>query len=435
MVRVNRTTRAHAGLLVPALVMAAALSGCSDPATPMEGPGLTALGSAAMRRASPAAHDGPIGLDSVFHEIGGRVKGFAGFYADADGTVTVMLVDRAQNGLARREVSDVILRSRGRALGRMKLREVRYDFRTLYGWKQAIDASPTDVGLAISGICEEQNRICIGVRRGGGLAAARSLVAQLGIPSDAVAIEETDPVQARKLLVDMFSPVPGGVVITPGCTLGYNAYGEGYRWLFTAGHCTNAFGDDAAQQTYVAQPSGYRIIGLEFKDPPTFPCAYNSKTYACRYSDAAAFIYHDTVAYRLGRIARPYYTTISVDPANPEFRIIGERAYPYLGELVTYVGRTSGWQEGTVNWTCADITMNFTAANGATVRLLCQDRFGVNNQGGDSGAPVFYRTSSATDVYLAGIMHGGDGVGNSWYSSMQNIEFRDGFGDFQTTGP
>lgn len=44
-------------------------------------------------RSKPAPPTGPMGLDSVFHEIAGRVPGFAGFYADTDGTIVLLLVD------------------------------------------------------------------------------------------------------------------------------------------------------------------------------------------------------------------------------------------------------------------------------------------------------------------------------------------------------
>jgi hypothetical protein len=386
-------------------------------------------------RAGPEVRKGPVGLDSVFHEMGGRIPGFAGFYIGGDGAVNVMLVDRAQNGQARREVSERLGSTRGRALGHMNVRLAKYDFRQLYAWKEAINASADDVGLTISGICEERNRVCIGVRRGGGLGASRSLLARLGIPSDAVDVEEQDPVLPRKLLTERFAPVPGGVLISSGCTLGYNAYYQGLRMFVTNAHCTDVFGSAQSPPLPLGQPDWDRIIGYEFNDPPTFPCSHNGTTYACRYSDAASYTYVDSVGYRLGRIARPYYTTISVDPANPEFRIINERAYPYSGETVSFVGRASGWQEGPVSFTCMDVTLHgVTAANGLQVRLLCQDGFKAASNYGDSGSPVFYRTSSATDVYLGGLLHSGTTDGYSWFSAMQNIEFRDNLGDYYT-GP
>lgn len=432
----HRFAKAPAVLRAASVMAAfAALSACSDdPVLPVREAERSPENLAAAR-AAPEDRKGPVGLDGVFHELGGRIPGLAGFYIGEDGAVNVMLVDRAQNGLARREVSELLGRTRGRALGHMNVKLVKYDFRRLYAWKEAIEASADDVGLTTSGICEERNRVCIGVRRGGGLGAARALLARLGIPSDAVAVEERDPVIARKLLTERFAPVPGGVLIATeyGCTLGYNAYYQGLRMFVTAAHCTVEFG--STYGTYpAAQPAWDRIIGYEFNDPPTFPCTHNGTTYACRYSDAASYTYVDSVGYRLGRIARPYYTTISVDPANPEFRIIGEKAYPYMGETASFVGRVSGWREGPVEFTCENVTLYPITANGVQVRLLCQDGFKAPSAEGDSGAPVFYRTSSVTDVYLGGILSSGTTDGYSWFSAMQNIEVNDNLGDYYT-GP
>jgi hypothetical protein len=433
---VHRFTNARAVLRAASVTaVLAALPACSDDPVRTAREAERAPENVVAGHAGPQDRKGPAGLDSVFHDMGGRIPGFAGFYMGGDGAVNVMLVDRAQNGLARREVSERLGHTRGRALGHMNVKLVKYDFRRLYAYKQAIDASADDVGLTVSGICEERNRVCIGVRRGGGLEAARSLLARLGIPSDAVDVEEQDPVIARKLLSERFAPVPGGVMISSGCTLGYNAYYQGLRMFVTNSHCTDVFGSAQSPPLPLGQPDWNRIIGYEFNDPPTFPCSYNGRSYACRYSDAASYTYVDSVGYRLGRIARPYYTTISVDPANPEFRIINERAYPYAGETVSFVGRVSGWREGPVSHTCTDVTLHgVTMPNGTPIRLLCQDAIKVASNYGDSGAPMFYRTASATDVYLGGLLHSGTTDGYTWFSAMQNIEFRDNMGDYYT-GP
>jgi hypothetical protein len=432
---VHRFAQAHTLLRAASAAAAlASLAACSDDPVLSARDAASSPENLAAVRAAPQGRKGPVGLDSVFSEIGGRIHGFAGFYLGRDGAVNVMLVDRAQNGLARREVSELLGRTRGRALGHMNVKQAKYDFRQLYAWKEAIAGAAGDVGLTLSGVCEERNQVCISVRRGGGVAAAQALLARLGIPTDAVDVEERDPVTPHALLSDRFSPVPGGVMISSGCTLGYNAYYQGLRLFVTAAHCTETFGTPESGNP-MGQPDWNRIIGYEFNDPPTFACSANGTTYACRYSDAASYTYVDSVGYRLGRIARPYYTTISVDPANPEFVIVGERAYPYSGETLSFVGRVSGWQEGLVGSTCMDVNVyQLTAANGLPVRLLCQDSFKAASQQGDSGSPVFYRTSSATDVYLGGILHSGDADGNSWFSSMQNIEFSDNMGDYYT-GP
>ena len=68
-------------------------------------------------RGAPRAHGEPMGRTKVFHDMGERVRGFAGFYFDEDGTVNVMLSTAPRIGLARREVSELLGRTHGRALG------------------------------------------------------------------------------------------------------------------------------------------------------------------------------------------------------------------------------------------------------------------------------------------------------------------------------
>ncbi|HEX2203736.1 MAG TPA: hypothetical protein VHG91_10575 [Longimicrobium sp.] len=422
------------------------VAGCSD--VPLAAPGSEdppVSSRAPARGGTPIQTTGPMGLHKEFYDIAGRVPGFAGVYYDSDGIVNVMLVDRKQNGLARREVSDLMQRTRGRALGHMKVSLVKYDFRQLYRWKEMITGADPGVRLTMIGICEQQNRVCMDVRRGGGLAAGRDLVARLGIPADAVRIEELDPVSPAKLLTDRFSPVPGGVRISildaSFCTIGFNARYFGTPVFLTNSHCTPQFGvNDPPPTNDFGQPFYDRVIGEESYDPATFSCKYTG--YACRYSDAAEVTYYDTVAVRFGVIARPYYNSTTIDPTKPEFRIVGERVYPYAGESVSFVGHVSGWREGPVSYTCHDYALEGVTANGRPVLLLCQAVVSVVSQKGDSGAPFFHRILSTTsDVYLGGLLNGFSGT-YTFYSPMRNIEAPyadsaggDGFGDYQTTGP
>ncbi|HEU0076604.1 MAG TPA: hypothetical protein VFQ76_03080 [Longimicrobiaceae bacterium] len=414
---------------------------CSD--VPPTAPGSDAPPSASRvpaRGGGPQARTGPIGLHKEFHDIAGRVPGFAGVYFDSEGTVNVMLVDHRQNGLARREVSDLLQRAGGRALGHMKVSLVKYDFRQLYRWKEAIVGAETGVGPTMLGVCEQRNRVCMGVRRGGGLAAGRDLVARLGIPADAVSIEEIDPVTPAKLLSDRFSPVPAGVrlAILDGsfCTVGFNSRYAGVPVVLTNSHCTHQFGvTDSPPVNDFGQPYYDRVIGEESYDPPTFACQYPG--YACRYSDAAEVTYYDTVAVRFGVIARPYYNSTTIDPNRPEFRIVGERAVPYAGESVSFVGHVSGWREGPIAYPCTDYELVGVRSNGLPVMLLCQAGISATCQNGDSGAPFFHRIlSTASDVYLGGLLNGCTG-GYTFYSPMRNIESLDydGFGDYQAFGP
>lgn len=413
-----------------ALVAAAVfLAGCSDTPLSVPDPEGLAAGNIPVR-GTPQAQNGPLGLDRVFYDISGHIPGFAGFYFDADGTVNVLLVNLKQNGLARRTVSDLVERTRGRALGHMKVNQVKYDFRQLYRWQESIVSARDGGGLTRLGICVEQNRICMGVHRGGGLASARAVVARLGIPADAIILEEHDPIEPTKYLTERFSPVPGGVEITPGCTLGFNALFGLQRVFVTAAHCTPEFGDIDPPSVF-GQPNNTRLIGVESWDPPTYPCMVDGVNYSCRKSDAAEFQYYDSVAVALGRIARPWLNTNIIDPNNPEFRIVGEQAMPFVGERVSFVGRVSGWREGRVSVACMKAVLGDKTVNGLPVLLECVAQASVAAQKGDSGAPVFYPTTNPLDVKLGGIVSGTSGT-SFFYSPMETIEVGDNFGNYQT---
>lgn len=76
--------------------------------------------------------------------------------------------------------------------------------------------------------------------------------------------------------------------------------------------------------------------------------------------------------------------SITIDSANPRFRIIGEAAYPVAGQTLEKIGRTTGWTYGQVTNTCVD-----TNVAGSNITLLCQDYVSAGIGAGDSGSPVF----------------------------------------------
>jgi hypothetical protein len=95
-------------------------------------------------------------------------------------------------------------------------------------------------------------------------------------------------------------------------------------------------------------------------------------------------------------------------------------ATSYSG-TVHKVGRTTGWSSGNVTNTCATVNVS-----GSNIQLLCQtlvQRSGtVIVQGGDSGSPVFQRTSD-DNVTLVGILWGGSTSGDLFvFSPLKNIQ-------------
>lgn len=185
----------------------------------------------------------------------------------------------------------------------------------------------------------------------------------------------------------------------------------------------------------------------------------------CRYSDAAVIAWtpgaggiprqwaFGTIArlldtYRDPLIPTPLRTAldhrdsslakVTVDAANPVYRIAGEKAYSEYGELLHTVGAVTGWKEGKLFRSCFHSPTDDKQENKI---LRCQDETTLRPRKGDSGSPVysFWRPTNPNDprarlspdrrrewVYLRGILAGGAGS----FSTMADVE--DEMGELET---
>ncbi|MEW5930274.1 MAG: hypothetical protein AB1941_22675 [Gemmatimonadota bacterium] len=95
------------------------------------------------------------------------------------------------------------------------------------------------------------------------------------------------------------------------------------------------------------------FVGTERFDPPSFQGGSCPPDFQCRWSDAALVRYEGSIGDQFGYIARPYYGSIDIDPANPRFRIDQEVSYPADNSIVDKVGQTTGWTYGYVRHTAS----------------------------------------------------------------------------------
>jgi hypothetical protein len=362
-----------------------------------------------------------VGLDRAFAELQRQAQGFAGVYYGPSGDLVVRAVGNTAHQDAAKRAAEQFIREQRGVSPRISVELAHYNFGELLAWKQMIAGRMPRGLLSEISVCEQHNQVCVGVRQPGGLAVLSAIVRQSRIPAAAVRGYLDDDEELFKTLSDIFNPVPAGVEIDDICTIGYNALYGTTRVFLTASHCLFTFG--SVSSDVVGQyDDAVRDVGYESYDPPTFPCSAGPR---CRYSDVAEVTYYDSVSYRLGRIARPYYQTTTIDPSNPEFVITAQVQYPLGGEVLERVGKTTGWHRGTVTDTCVDMP---SGQDVGTVWLLCQDRVSATVATGDSGGPVF-RLTGSNSATLYGIVWGG---GSSYYnfSSINNIEVGDGFGTY-----
>lgn len=405
--------------LLPAAMALAAVAACSDSTQPTDTP--APADNPELRSTQAQQPAGPLAL-------GRSVRGFGGFFLDAQGVPTAYLKDVAERGTVGRAL-EPWLRAQGRSVSDLRVRQGEFEWADLERW--FAQASPAAFGVAgtVSVDADEaSNRIRVGVQRGTAMAPIRAALERSGIPSEAVVIAEVEPIRQLATLRDAVRPTIGGLQInfdpdpaTAGsfaCTLGFNVLAGGQRSFITNSHCTNVQG--GTEGTVYGQPllSG-GVIATEVADPE-----YSRRncypTRICRFSDASRAAYAPGTESALGSIARtaaPNATGNANLLITGAFQITGEDLSTefVVGSTVNKVGRTTGWTTGPVAATCVDF-----GVLGSNVVQLCQTAVEAVSGPGDSGSPVFER-GGGDNVTLAGILWGG-GDGIFVFSPLANIE-------------
>ncbi|MGH7514475.1 MAG: hypothetical protein ACREOQ_16305 [Gemmatimonadales bacterium] len=402
------------------------------------------------------------GSDAEFARLAKQIPGFGGMYYDRTGKLTVYMKPAAA-GL-RQAAPDVLARLRslgspsvqgrlGQATAAATL-DAKYDFTELLSYKDRAHAAFAVKGVVYTDIDEASNRVRVAITPQASQAAVERVLANAGVPRDAMVITHSSPISRTTTLQQRIRPVPGAAQIEflapdidPNavfiCTLGFNAKipNQPDRTFFvTASHCSDIQGGN--QHTNYNQPEvrnnpAVDQIATEFKDP-TYgdPGGLCFEGFRCRLSDALLARYHVGVSAAVGKIARTTFMlnrigSIQIDPAHPRWNIVTEFPFPFLGETAHKVGRTTGWTAGPVVATCVDV-----GQTGSNIIKLCQDIVQAGVGGGDSGSGVFERVGGS-DIALTGLLWGGgtdaSGATVFVFSSMENIEFE--LGNLATTLP
>ena len=195
-------------------------------------------------------------------------------------------------------------------------------------------------------------------------------------------------------LTALCRPVLGGLQISSSagtCTLGINIDHHLYGPAFlTNAHCTDAVGQVTGIQIGQSSPSD--VIGTEVYDPPlieqsALPPGVCSDNH-CRYADVAVIQYNSSAS-TLGEIGDPLgdgqeTSVLGVLDETP-WQIDQEEDFPYVGQEIWRIGRTSGETITEVVGACKN-----TGWPGVNATLLCQYEVARKGQGGDSGGPYFW---------------------------------------------
>ena len=400
------------------------------------------------------------GLNGEFARLAEEIPGFGGMYYGADGKLNVFVARNATSPAALTRALETKLRGEllisaktAPAANEMVVHQGEYDFGQLSRWYTQMRPVLGNEGVVFTDIDESRNRLRIGVEASATVAEIEQVVAQLGVPAEAVSIEVTDPIVPLKgnTLRDRVQPFGGGIQLVfpnpmPGfvslCTLGFNilpdAPGRSVDYFVVNSHCTFNRGTVDGTPYYqqpVAALDPKQLIGIEVVDPPFFTGPGCYVGYRCRYSDAAIARYE--TARTPVKFASIYRTEFfgtgtaagSIVIENEDrkfFTIIDEQPFPMIGEVLDKVGRTTGWTRGPVIGSCLDFGV---AGASPPIAMLCQDLVQAASGGGDSGSPVFQQEGDSKNATLYGILWGGS-AGSYVFSAMDNIHFE--LGDFRT---
>lgn len=367
---------------------------------------------------SPAA---PSLLDQIqasdVQVLARSIPGFGGLFID-QGVPTVYLTDVAQRGVAERLLGGF---ARANGASGMRVLAGRFAYGDLERWFQDVSYNAFEHGgVVFVDLDEAANRVLVGVERGASHASIRSLAVRLGVPAEAIAVRDVEPIRFAATLRDQVRPVVAGLQINFGnfvCSIGFNATSGGQASFVTASHCTDRQGGVEGTQYYqpLASTAG-SFIATEVADP-TYQrniagCPRGKK---CRRSDASRAAYASGVGFTLGGIAQTTGANNGSLTIAGTFAINGEGG-EVAGNVANKVGRTTGWTSGAITNTCVT-----TGVQGSSIALICQNFVSAGVGGGDSGSDVFMQSGGG--VRLLGVLWGGNSSGTQFvYSPIANVE-------------
>ncbi|MBA2671962.1 MAG: hypothetical protein H0U67_16460 [Gemmatimonadetes bacterium] len=395
-------------------------------------------------------------LDHEFVRLAQEIPGFGGLFYDESGTLNVVLVPVVAPMASAELQGRLAARLEGMggpvvAAQSARVREGQYDFLQLFEMRQRVDQVVWSLqGIVYTDADEAANRVAIGVEDAAAAASVERTLTMLGIPREAVILRQTAPLRfpdeadAVGPLSVVFSlggfvrPVAGGLRLTSSppfdraidsCSVGFNVRSpeaSSVHGFVTSSFCTTyPFGSGPVGTLFFQQhPRGHdprgggTFIGREVHDAPTFtggacPRDPDPDWVGCRWSSAAGARYDLRVENAENAFGQIYRTigvntgSLTIDPANPTFEIVGELPFSLHGQVVHKVGWTTGWTQGTVDATCITWSPPFILDDFddrfINVTLLCLQRATAVGDIFEDGAPVFVRAGEH-QVHLLGLL-------------------------------
>ncbi len=317
---------------------------------------------------------------------------------------------------------------------KIEFRRAEFSFMQLLEWYHgALDVVADMEGITSSDVDEKRNRIVFGIEDPAYEPTMAAALSKAGVPLGFVSFKVTGRTRFLANLADKVDPAPGGVqiqghdtfdgtTVTSTCSLGWSGTHPSAGWGFvTASHCVNRVGRTVGRtgrsvyqptKGWYDTPAGWIAVDPAFdfwvEGCPRQLCYSNGQCIPakCRRSDGAFVTWANgrTGDFRkLAKVQTDWLGYHNIVGRITSLGTIIDR--PWVGEIITKVGRDTGRTTGEVDTTCENI-LAVDAFTGERVWYICQSR-GFSNgahfaRQGDSGAPVYL--ANGDYAYIFGIV-------------------------------
>ncbi|ALM75228.1 S1 family peptidase [Thermococcus barophilus] len=331
-----------------------------------------------------------VGINELHGKLSTNLPSYGGMFINEEkGLIFVYVKDK--------EDKEKIKQALGKYKGKVNIvfLKGKYSFEQLVKWKEKARElfRIKELEVTMLDADEAHNTLTIGLAdvTSEKLKLLENELEKLGIPKEAVRIEQIKRTKFTSLIGGTKITVSGGGT----CTLGYTAKINGQNYAVTAGHC----GEFGISGQSVYQNSNY--IGWVYKNPPG-TVTFDPETglyFRERKSDSMLI----KVVVPIDNMVYPYW------------RVAGA-SIPRVGTYVCKRGITTGETCGTITRVGTDL---WIGGNTQEEVVIIHDAFQaptMDTQGGDSGSPVYYKIAY-DEIVIVGIVSAEDG----WCSGMEGI--------------
>ena len=266
---------------------------------------------------------GPRTVADEYRDLVGRAPGFASVFIDSAGSLVINVASDNFGTTARQTVLDWVGSHTGvtHPSSTVRLRRIQWDYAALDAWYQpfimALGSLPSVTSTRID---DFRAKMVITVAAVADAPAVRRLAAGLGMPANALDVEELGFARPEVTLRDQVTPVHGGLKIqstTGPCSLGFNGYENdqsGYPdpskpVFMTARHCnTGGLGTAWGQPT-----ASSTAIGMTIHEAPILPYGVGGCTVgACVLADVTVASYGAGVSQGYGVVKKTSLNSIVI---------------------------------------------------------------------------------------------------------------------------